>query len=157
MLKFSIQMPKDVPFIGEQRIWWLKAGPNLAKQCLTPEAFATAREVRKKDIEGFARHRMPQGCEWLPVKDRVAFLQKGITDPNQPNKRHRLLCLTIDAGIGKTMAMLQTQFLRGCNFGNVLQAERHTGHLVIASEFDNLPAVSVEYLGDQDRSSWLVG
>ncbi len=139
MLKFPIGKPKT-PFINDQRIWYLQAPPALAKQCLEPELFALAREARKKDHKAFATHQMPAGCEWKLVPDRARFL----IDPGSVIPGSRLLCLTIDAGIGKTTAMIQAQSLRGGWL---------KGHLVIAAPFDALPESSTEYCGIY---GWLV-
>ena len=125
-----------VPFIPGQRIWSLSVRDEWQKRdCLKPGAFAIAREVRKGDkADEFARHQMPDGCEWIEETDRAGFLM---------NLENRLVCLTIDAGIGKSTAMLQTQFLRGTQLD---------GHLVIGEEFDNFPIKSSEYL----EGGWLV-
>ena len=132
MLRFPKSSPV-VPFIANQRIWWLDAPFELAKECLRPEAFAAAREVRKGDTDHFATHNMPEGCQWREVY-RPAFLAC---------TNNRLLCLTIDAGIGKTTAMLQTQFIRGCLLD---------GHLVIGIQFDHLPTDANDYLSEDNKN-----
>ena len=119
----------NLPFIADQRIWYLDApSQNAKKECLKPEIFALARQVRKETPDGFERHGMPAGCRWVEVPNRAEFLA---------NTSNRRLCLTIDAGIGKTIAVLQTQFLR---------SQSPQGHLVIGFNFDDLPKDANEYL-----------
>ncbi len=137
MLKFPVSKP-IVPFIASQRLSHLRvpAGQEFLKQkCLEPELFAVARQARKSDSDAGIGAGMPEGCSWEQVLDREAFLM---------NLQHRRLCLTIDAGIGKTSAMIQTQYLRGACL---------KGHLVIGVEFDNLPEDLSEYVGED----WLLG
>ena len=148
MLTFPHTFPPDVPFIPDQRLWWLKVGHySQTRECLRPEAFASAREVRKESPDQFARHQMPTGCEWIEVTDRAAFLANTTAYLAQSaahldDPQTRLLCLTIDAGIGKSTAMMQTQLLRGA---------LRPGHLTIGVEFDRLPTKASDYL----QGGWL--
>ena len=128
-----------VPFIPDQRIWLLELDEDARtttkkRECLRPEAFAVARELRKGNSELFATQQMPKGCQWTEVPDRQDFLM---------DLSHKRLCLTIDAGIGKTTAVQELQYLRACSLD---------GHLVIGRVFDELPKEASEYLS----GDWLV-
>ena len=109
---------------------YLEAPSDQTKKCLAPDLFSFAWEGRHL-AEQAKRKRMPEGCRWLEIHDRCEFLQR---------IENRLLCITIGAGVGKTTAMMQTQFLRG---------SISDGHLVVAVEFDDLPKNQLGY-------SWFV-
>ncbi len=137
MLTFP-QGKRKIPFIATQRLLHLQVPEgmeHLTKRCLEPDLFALARRSRKEDCDAFGEHGMPKGCRWQPVDNREAFLM---------NLSRRRLCLTIDAGIGKTSAMMQLQYLRGTQLN---------GHLVIGDQFDNLPSKSNDYV---DGEHWLL-
>ncbi len=134
MLRFSPGQP-TVPFIASQRLFHLHAPEHLKRKCMEPEAFSQARLARKENDESsLGDQGLPADCSWQQVEDREAFLM---------NMNHRRLCLTIDAGIGKTSAMMQIQYLRGCCL---------PGHLVIGEQFDNLPDSANEYV----EGGWLL-
>ena len=119
------------PFIGDQRLRWLRipseATMDSVKECLDPEVFRDARH-KNEDIASIGR----DGFAWIDVSsadnehlaiataDREAFLR----DPTR-----KRLCLLIESGTGKSVAMQQTQMLRGTN----------PGHLTIGVQFSKLP------------------
>ncbi len=101
------------PFIWTQRLWRLVCPPRHQLACLRPEQlWALPRDGDdEENIRPIEIHGVPEGeCYWERVTDRPAFL--GDLDKKR-------LCLTVDAGVGKTTALKQTQYLRqsGSNAG----------------------------------------
>ncbi len=98
--------PPRPPFISSQRLWRLVCPPRHQRACLRPEhLWALPRSDKDSDnIRPIEVHGVPRGqCQWERVEDRPAFLK------DMSRKR---LCLTVDAGVGKTTALKQAQYLR---------------------------------------------
>lgn len=125
------------PFISTQRLFHLRPAdgqaflhPDAQRQWLKPETFrlrrsAAAQESSRDDVAG----QFPAGAAWVEVENREAFLADISVER---------LCLTVDAGCGKTIAMRQAQYLR--------QA-RHPGHLAMLVNFSRLPTDVNSYAG----------
>ena len=119
------------PFIGDQRMRWLQVPAKVAmdgvKECLDPEVFRDARQ-KNEDIASIGR----DGFAWVDIsladKDDIALAAADrevfLRDPTR-----KRLCLLIESGTGKSVAMQQTQMLRGTN----------PGHLTIGVQFSKLP------------------
>ncbi len=129
------------PFIWTQRLWRLVCPPRHQLACLRPEQlWALPRDGDdEENIRPIEIHGVPEGeCYWERVTDRPAFL--GDLDKKR-------LCLTVDAGVGKTTALKQTQYLR--HLGN------NTG-LALWMDFADLPEDVDDFLGDGNGNSKLV-
>lgn len=126
------------PFIADQWLLHLAAPPGLRQACLTPALFRARRREARGDDAAKRDSELPPGCEWRPVDDRAAFLL------DQENVRPRL-CLLVDAGVGKTTAMQQAEYLRSIG---------RQGHLTMGFRFAELPAEASDYL-DRGAESWL--
>ena len=117
------------PFIPTQRLYRLQCPPEKQRRCLQPATFRALRWSKDEQLAGRQADPLDDDCRWTEIPDRTAFL----ADP--ANKR---LCITTDAGTGKTKAVAQTQFLR--------QAVSR-GHLAIQVAFGELPDNVNGYLG----------
>jgi hypothetical protein len=131
------------PFIATQRLFRLRPAegqaalpPDVQRAWLRPETFRLRRRISGKNQSAEEIDRLlPGGAAWEEVPDREAFLSDASI---------RRLCLTVDAGCGKTIAMYQAQYL--------LHA-RHKGHPAILLNFDQLPRSVNLYLGPSEEAA----
>ena len=121
------------PFIANQRLFHLEAPFHLVKDCLAPAKFHLARQLSDVSSEERIQTGMPQGCHWHPL-DNVSDREARLSEP--PTNR---VCILIEAGIGKTIAMQQIQYLR---------SQRYPSELTVGIRFADLPTdedeISVE-------------
>ena len=120
-------------FIGSQRLFHLDRSvpPDQQREWLESERF---RLLRRRQEDGSLVFDGPESVTtdfyWDEIEDREAFLVQ--------NDVARL-CVTVDAGIGKTKALEQIQYLRQTT---------EPGHLAILLESHELPLESDAFLGD---------
>ena len=120
--------PPKMPFIPTQRLFELQAPAEKLKQCLDPARFRSLRlqgEGHADDAEAALREDLPD-CQWVEINNRYAELASPAL---------RRLCLTVDAGTGKTTALKQTAFL----------LSERSSHLVIRVSFTQLPVSVAGY------------
>jgi hypothetical protein len=145
-------MKSQPPFISTQRIWRLDCPPGFQEACLHPQSLWTLpldmdqSGVRPIDIVGLPRGaccwklinppRTEQEQPWLAAQQRSRFL----ADMSIPR-----LCVTIDAGVGKTTALRQMQFLR--------QTGANSGCLAVLLDFAELPTSVDVILGSSDKQA----
>ena len=136
----SSSLTSDVripPFIRSHKLFRLNAPWAQREKWMRPAYFG--RLKRRDQQEDDAAKRQATGPDepyaWDEVEDRQEFL----TDSDV-----RLLCVTDDAGMGKTKALEQIQFLR--------QAA-DPGHLAILIEFEELPAAIDGFVGRTARDA----
>lgn len=125
------------PFIATQRLWRLVCPPEFQKECLRPEKIWTLPRdgdeagSRPIDVAG-----LPAGrCRWERIVDRAAHL----ADLSVLRQ-----CVTIDAGVGKTTALRQMEYLRQCG--------SNRDGMAIFVEFAELPYSADDYLGTGGES-----
>ena len=141
------------PFIGDQRLRWLRCPADAAmadiRKYLVPEFFRAAR-ASQNDLNELAATSRLEGFEWVDVADDGLDLtsdERQTSSRAQGNSIQEIdsartereiflrntartrLCLMVESGSGKTIAMRQIQYLRGTN----------TGHLTIGFQFDEIP------------------
>ncbi len=130
------------PFISTQRLWRLVCPPEHQEQCLRPEnqwTLPRGQDGDSETVRPIEIHGVPQGvCRWERVNDRSKFLM---------DTSIKRLCLTVDAGGGKTTALQQTQYLRHLS---------DAAGLALWMDFADLPEDFDDFLGDGGGSSKLV-
>ena len=128
-------------FISTQRLFRLNApwSPRQTKQWLRDQRF---RHLLRKGDEAALAEPLDESQDsqlgWERVDDRSKFLS---------DSSIRRLCVVEDAGMGKTKALHQIQYLR---------QTADAGHLAVRVEFHELPCRFDEYLGNEKTPSWLV-
>ena len=141
------------PFIGDQRLRWLK-GPTDAsmadiRKYLVPEFFRAAR-ASQNDLNELAVNSRLEGFEWVDVAEDGSGQTSGDGQTSSRaqgnsiqeigsahterenflrNTARTRLCLMVESGSGKTIAMRQIQYLRGTS----------PGHLTIGFQFAEIP------------------
>lgn len=123
------------PFIPDQGLRWLNAPPDRRLECLEPARLREARTNREFLGTSVVEPSAASGsaaCPWVFVNDREAFF----CDASRPR-----LCILVEAGIGKSIALQQIAYLRTTS---------SPGQLVIGVPFSRLPMDPAHYLDDDN-------
>jgi hypothetical protein len=129
----------DPPFIAGQRLWKLVAPREFVQQCLRPEWLWTL--PRDEDSAGRRSIEIPGAahgsCFWQLINPGPGHGDGPQKTAGQQRREFladrsiRRLCVTIDAGVGKTTALRQTALLR--------QTDGENGCLALMVDFAELP------------------
>jgi hypothetical protein len=159
-------MPSEQPpFIPTQRLWRLVCPVHLQEKCLHPKtAWSLPRDEsreRKRPILSDGIGRELGHWEWVNPGARV----QDDFDPVAAARERcewlsrvdiRRLCVTVDAGQGKSKALEQAQYLR--------QTGENRDCLAILVQFDELPTsrnmflgVDADHADDPDKTPLLIG
>ncbi len=132
------------PFIDSQRLWHLDCPEGYEQACLRPETlWALPRDQGNSTEQAVEIHGLPPGtCKWRlinPPGDSAGRLRHEFLSDLSIAR----LCVTIDAGVGKTTALRQTEWVR--------QTGIHSGCLAVLVDFAELPGSVDMILGSSDR------
>ncbi len=134
------------PFIPTQRLWRLECPAHLRFECLKPETLWAL----PRDGDDSVRRPVPgleQSCCWKLINPGDDATAAKLRSEFLASQSIRRLCLTIDAGVGKTVAMQQTQYLR--------QTGENRNALAVLVEFaklDRLNGDASQFLGVNDAA-----
>ncbi len=132
------------PFIDTQRLWRLECPEGFQQECLRPESLWAL----PGDEDGAAERLievvgLPRGkCKWQlvnPPGDTAGPLRTNFLADLSIAR----LCVTIDAGVGKTTALRQAEWVR--------QTGVHSDCLAVRVDFAELPGSVDMILGSSDR------
>jgi hypothetical protein len=147
-------MPDRAPFISTQRLWRLRCPLEHQKTCLSAKAswvIPLAKDAERRPIR--ISDTVARGWYWQRMDDRTGTLAnitrvQGDTGADREDFCGSRLCLTIDAGVGKTVALQQIQYLR--------QSGPNEGCLALLVDFADLPTdveAMPKYLAKQLKNS----
>ncbi|MCY2987801.1 MAG: hypothetical protein NTY19_08060, partial [Planctomycetota bacterium] len=150
------------PFIAAQRLWRLVCPPNFQWDCLAAVPLGVLPDAGDSTgVQPIPVHGLPSGeCRWELINPASPA---GPNRPAYPARRRReflgdmsvtRLCVTIDAGVGKTTALKQMQCLRqtGVNGNCLAMLLQFAG---LPTEADGIPKLLMEQLRNTPRTRTL--
>jgi hypothetical protein len=145
-------MPSDrPPFIASQGLWWLDCSRSEQQACFDPERLWSLarsedeRKKRKSPIVIHGRTSETRYWRWVNHGDDGSGNVTGATAARQrceflADMSKKRLCVTVDAGQGKTKALEQAQYLR--------QSGPNRDCLALLVQFSDLPTSKNLFLGN---------